>query len=175
MIPFVLTGLFAFIIYLVLTAGSGDVGLWSAPELLTGLLLAALVGAVAREFFCRHRNYRMLNPIRLLLLLVYACVPFFIEMTMANLNVAYRVITGKIRPGIMRVSSGMKTDLGVTLLADSITLTPGTLSVDLDEETNDLFIHIINMEEGEELQERIQARGLFSVSDIPAWIRRIAE
>jgi len=58
-----------------------------------------------------------------------------------------RVITGKINPGIVRISPNLKTDLGVTLLANAITLTPGTLTVDVDEKTNDLFIHWIGVEE----------------------------
>ena len=66
-------------------------------------------------------------------------------MAKANIDVAYRVITGKINPGIVKISPGLKTDLGITLLADSITLTPGTLSVDIDEKNNDLYIHWINV------------------------------
>ena len=73
--------------------------------------------------------------------------PFFIELAKANLDVAYRVITGRIRPGIIRLRSGMKSDFALFLLANSITLTPGTLTVDLDEKSNDLFIHVINIDE----------------------------
>ena len=60
---------------------------------------------------------------------------------------ANRVITGKINPGIVRISPKLKTDLGVTLLANSITLTPGTLTVDIDEKTNDLYVHWIAVKE----------------------------
>ena len=174
MIPFVVTAVFAFLVYLLLTAGSGNIIVWSPAELAVGFLLALLVAAASRNFFAEKRDYRMANPLRWLLLLFYV-VPFFLEMAKANVDVAYRVITGRIRPGIIRVAPGLSTDLGVVMLADSITLTPGTLSVDIDEKSNDLFIHIINLPPGEEKKERVEAGDLFTFTDIPVWIRRIAE
>ena len=91
----------------------------------------------------------MLNPLRLLLFLVYLIGPFFWAMAKANLDVAYRVITGKIRPGIVRLSTGLSTDFGVTLLANSITLTPGTVTVRLD--GGDILVHAIAREVGDDL------------------------
>jgi multicomponent Na+:H+ antiporter subunit E len=174
-IAFLVTAGMAFLLYLVLTAGSGSIGLWSLSELVMGALLALLTGLVTRKFLCRSESYRLLSPLRLLLLLIYVPGPFFIELTKANLDVAYRVITMKIRPGIVRVHSGLKTDLGIFMLANSITLTPGTLSVGIDEETNDLFIHNINVSEGDEKREVIESTELFGLANLPAWIRRIAE
>jgi multicomponent Na+:H+ antiporter subunit E len=117
----------------------------------------------------------MANPIRLLLLAVYAVIPFFIEMARANIDVAIRVITGNVRPGIVRVRTGMKTNLGELILANSITLTPGTLSVDVDDASGDLFVHLINVPDDIRTKKSIEARELFSFFNIPAWIRRIAE
>ena len=96
-------------------------------------------------------------------------------MAKANVDVACRVLTGRIRPGIVRVRSGMQSDLGVLMLSNSITLTPGTLTVGVDEETNDLFVHMINVPEGTENREFLEAREVFSIYDCPSWIRRIAE
>ncbi|HIH27646.1 MAG TPA: cation:proton antiporter [Methanoregulaceae archaeon] len=175
MIPFILTFLFSLFIYLVLTAGSGDVGLWSVSELIAGVALSLLTAAIARKFLCRGENYRMANPVRLILIPVYIIGPFFLEVIRANLDVAYRVITGRIRPGIIRVSSGLQTDLGIFMLANSITLTPGTITVDIDESTQDLFIHNINIHPGDEGKQVIPARDLFAFSDLATWIRRIAE
>lgn len=175
MIAFLVTAGVAFLIYLILTAGSGTIGFWSVSELVMGALLALLTGLVTRKFLCRSESFRLLSPIRLLLLLIYIPVPFFIELTKANLDVAYRVITMNIRPGIIRVHSGLKTDLGIFMLANSITLTPGTLTVGIDEETNDLFIHNINIGEGDEKREVIESTELFRMVNLPAWIRRIAE
>ncbi|MGB4235741.1 MAG: Na+/H+ antiporter subunit E [Methanoregulaceae archaeon] len=175
MIAFLVTFLLAFFIYLLLTAGSGSIGFWSASELIAGAGLGIVVAGITRKFLCRSENYRMVHPLRLLLIPVYILGPFLIEVTMANIDVAVRVITGRIRPGIIRVSSGLKTDLGIFMLANSITLTPGTITIDIDEKTNDLFVHNINIEPGGEEKTVTPARELFSFADIPAWIRRIAE
>ncbi|OPX69266.1 MAG: putative monovalent cation/H+ antiporter subunit E [Methanoregulaceae archaeon PtaB.Bin056] len=175
MIPFLLTFLLALLLYLLLTAGSGNLLLWSPQELVAGVVLSLLAAAVAKNFLCRSHNFRMANPLRLILIPLYLLGPFLLEVTLANLDVAYRVITGKIRPGIIRVQSGLKTDLGIFMLANSITLTPGTITVDIDEESHDLYVHNINVPAGWEAETGVIDRELFSLADIPAWIRRIAE
>ena len=96
-------------------------------------------------------------------------------MARANLDVAMRVITGRINPGIVRISPGLKTDLGVLLLANSITLTPGTLSVEVDEESGDLFVHVINVSEELAAKEIADEKDLFPIFNLVGWIRRIAE
>ncbi|HUU74736.1 MAG TPA: Na+/H+ antiporter subunit E [Methanoregulaceae archaeon] len=175
MIPFLLTAIFALAVYLVLTAGTGNIGLWSASELIAGLALSLVTAGITRNFFCRSGSYRMANPARFLLIPLYFIGPFLLEVTKANLDVAYRVITGKVRPGIIRVSSDLKTDLGIFMLANSITLTPGTITVDIDEATHDLYVHNINLSPGEEEKEVIRDSELFSLVNLPAWIRRITE
>ncbi|MDG6256378.1 MAG: Na+/H+ antiporter subunit E [Methanomicrobiaceae archaeon] len=175
MIAFLVTALFAYLVYLVLTAGSGTIGLWSQAELIAGGGISLVVAAISRKFFCRTGEYRMANPLRWVLLVAYAAVPFFIEMARANIDVAYRVITGKIRPGIVKLSTGLETDLGVLLLANSITLTPGTLTVGVDEETNDLYVHMINIGMGTETKESFEPDDVFALFQFPEWIRRIAE
>lgn len=173
--PFLVTALLAFLFYLLLAAGSGEILVWSAEEIGAGLIIAAGTGIIARKVLCRSGSMRMLSPVRLILLALYIPGPFFIELTKANLDVAYRVITGRIRPGIIRLKSGMKSDLALLMLANSITLTPGTLTVDVDEKTNDLFIHVINIDEETGKKPALEAEELFAFMDLPGWIRRIAE
>ena len=173
--PFIVTAVSAFILYLIFTSGSGEVaGLWSFDEIIAGLMISVVVGAVSGRFFCSSKNYRMANPLRWILLLVYI-IPFFIEMARANIDVAMRVITGKINPGIIRVSPGLKTDLGILLLANSITLTPGTLSVEVDDESGDLFVHVINVSDELAGKEIAGEEDLFPLFNLVKWIRRIAE
>lgn len=172
---FIVTSVFAFVLYLVITAGSGGVlWLWSYDEMVAGVFVALVVGAISGRFFCSTDSYRMANPIRWVLLVVYV-IPFFIEMARANIDVAWRVITGRINPGIIRISPGLKTDLGVLLLANSITLTPGTLTVEVDEETGDFFIHVLNVDGKLAGKEKVEDREVFSYFDLASWIRRIAE
>ena len=173
MIAFIVTTIFCFIIYLLLTTGSGtDVWIWSYEELLFGIILSAISGFVARTIFMK-KSLRMLNPVRWIMFLVYVIGPLFVGMAKANFDVAYRVITGKINPGIVKISPDLKTDLGITMLANSITLTPGTLTVDIDEDKNDLYIHWINVKK--EALEKKPVDCKYICCKFDKWIRRIAE
>ena len=172
---FLVTALVAFLFYLLLVAGSGSVLVWSYEEIVAGVIIGIGTGIIVRKIFCRSGSFRTANPVRLILLALYIPGPFFVELTKANLDVAYRVITGRIRPGIIRLKSGMKSDFALLMLANSITLTPGTLTVDVDEKSNDLFIHVINIDEDTEKKTALEAEEIFSYMDLPKWIRRIAE
>jgi multicomponent Na+:H+ antiporter subunit E len=70
-------------------------------------------------------------------------VVFLWECIKANIDVAYRVLhpAMPIRPGIVRVKTTLKSDLAKMLLANSITMTPGTISVDIIDDY--LYIHWI--------------------------------
>jgi multicomponent Na+:H+ antiporter subunit E len=169
MIGFIVTFLLSLIGYFLLTVSSGEIlGLWSIFELVIGIILSLIVAVLATKVLFQKRNYKILNPRRWITFLIYFIGPFFWSMIKCNLDVAYRVITGKINPGIVKISPGLKTDLGITLLADSITLTPGTLTVDIDEKTNDLYIHWINVT-------TLTPTTADICGTFPQWIRRIAE
>lgn len=178
MIAFIVTTIVCFITYLLLTIGSATegsdlfgLGLWSIYEILFGLILSIIVGIIGSKLFVK-KSFRMLNPVRWFTFIAYLFY-FFIELAKANFDVAYRVITGKINPGIVKISPNLKTDLGITLLANSITLTPGTLSVDIDEDTNDLYIHWINVKEEALKKKPVECK--FVCANFDKWARRIAE
>lgn len=87
------------------------------------------------EFFARR-------PWRFLWFFDYAAI-FLWECAKANLDVAYRVLHPDlpIRPGTIRVKTSLKSDLGLAFLANSLSLTPGNTSVDIDRERGILYIH----------------------------------
>jgi len=173
MIAFLVTTIFCFIIYLLLTTGSGtDVWIWSFEEIWFGVILSVITGLVARTILIK-KSLRMLNPVRWIMFIAYTIGPFFVGMAKANFDVAYRVITGKINPGIVKISPDLKTDLGITMLANSITLTPGTLTVDIDEEKNDLYIHWINVKKEALKKKPVDCKHICGNFD--KWVRRIAE
>jgi multicomponent Na+:H+ antiporter subunit E len=125
----------------------------AAQSLICGLLVATLVAGVFGRMFPRNPG-RLLNPARYLWLAAY--VPTFLwACLMANLDVAYRVLHLRlpIRPGIVKVRTTIRSDMGKFILANSITLTPGTLSVDFVGQ--DLYIHWINVS-GDSPQARAQ-------------------
>jgi len=125
--------------------------LWIVWELLTwsvdiqnvmaGALTALVVTIVFGHLFFPN-VIQLFNPRRIVWFLYYIPV-FLLHMVKANLDVAYRVlhVDVPIRPGIVRVHTELKSDLGLTFLANSITLTPGTLTVDII--GSDMYIHWI--------------------------------
>lgn len=68
---------------------------------------------------------------------------FLWEVVKANLQVAYEVITpqNNMKPGIVKIPLEAKTNIEITLLANLITLTPGTLSLDVSEDRKVLYVH----------------------------------
>ena len=85
---------------------------------------------------------------------------FTVELIKANVDVAARVVSPSlpIRPGIVKVQTRLRSRLGRLLLANSITLTPGTITVDTDADL--LYIHWISVEatEPEEATRRIVSK-----------------
>jgi len=114
-------------------------------EVLAGVILALLVAGLGYKGFTR-RGLGIFSPRRLVHLLIYVPV-FFWEMIKANFDVAYRVVHPRmpIRPGIVAIKTELKTDIGKLFLANSITLTPGTLTMDVRGEY--MFIHWINVKD----------------------------
>ena len=90
----------------------------------------------------KHKNFFLT---RLFWFILYIPILFY-YMLIANLDVLYRVIHPKmpINPGIVRVQTKLKSDTARTALANSITLTPGTLTVDITSK-GVLYIHCINI------------------------------
>jgi len=168
---FVIATILALVFYLFLSFGSGtDIFYWSYMEAGLGLLFAVLAGMFAQRVFKKlgvNPSYKCFNPWRWLLFVVYIFGPFLFALTKANLDVAYRVLTGRIKPGIVRIKPALKSGFATTLLANSITLTPGTLTVDIGKD-NELFVHWINVKDKEPKTE--QVCGSFA-----KWARRIAE
>ena len=70
---------------------------------------------------------------------------FLVALIRSNFDVAKRVISPSlpINPGIVEVETKLKSKIGRLVLANSITLTPGTLSIEIED--NKLFIHWINV------------------------------
>ena len=171
MMAFIVTSITAFIFYLLLTTSSGNLLLWGKEEIIIGIVFAIIVGAITKNIFIK-KSFRMLSPKRFFLFLVYLIVVWFPALAIANLDVAYRVITGRINPGIVKISPKLPNDLSVMILANSITLTPGTLTVEVDEKTNDLYIHWINVDVA--ALKKMPRDPKYVCGKFPEWARRIA-
>jgi len=112
-----------------------------------GVFVAGFVAYMTGDMFVK-RPHMFKSPKRYFWFLYY--IPIFIwECFKANIDVAYRVghPDMPINPGIVKVKTILRSDTGLTFLANSITLTPGTLSVDVDQENGFLYVHWINVKD----------------------------
>lgn len=76
-------------------------------------------------------------------------VVLVIEILKSSFDVAFRVVDGKIDPVVIEIDTKLERPISQVILANSITLTPGTLSVDLDSENRVLKVAIITPREKE--------------------------
>ncbi|MCU0344400.1 MAG: Na+/H+ antiporter subunit E [Ignavibacterium sp.] len=83
---------------------------------------------------------------------------FVKELIVANLKVAFDIITPKdyMEPGIVAVPLDAETDMEITLLANLITLTPGTLSLDVSKDRKILYIHTLYLDDAEKFRAEIK-------------------
>ena len=75
---------------------------------------------------------------------------FFIKaLLVSNLRVLWDVVTPShsSRPGIIRLPLDARTDVEIMLVANLISLTPGTLSIDLSEDRRHLYVHVMFLDD----------------------------
>jgi multicomponent Na+:H+ antiporter subunit E len=114
---------------------------FSVANLIVGSVASLICALFFGRFFIKNVS-KLLQPQRYFWFIVYLFI-FVWECIKANLDVAYRVLhpAMPIKPGIVKVKTTLKSDLAKTLLANSITMTPGTISVDIIDDY--LYIHWI--------------------------------
>lgn len=114
-------------------------------EVIAGLILSLLISLIAGEFLITTKSTQGL--IRRLGFFIKYIFRFLWEMIKANIDVAYLVIHPMlpIKPGIVKIKTKLTKDSAITMLCNSITLTPGTLTVDVSETDKELYIHWIKV------------------------------
>jgi multicomponent Na+:H+ antiporter subunit E len=130
----------AFLVWMALTMGG-------LQEAVVGIVVAAVVASVAGRFI-----FEPGAPARrdILSRTFFAIRYFFIflwEMIKANVHVASIVLHPKcpIKPGIVKIRTRLTKDAAITVLGNSITLTPGTFTIDVNPEKKELYIHCIEV------------------------------
>jgi len=113
-------------------------------EFVTGILISLVLA------FFLSASYSTLGlpslSLKRLSAFIFYLGVLLIEIVKANIDVAYRVLHPKmpIKPGIVTIRTNLKQDIAKLILANSITLTPGTFTVDIIGDR--LLIHWINVE-----------------------------
>lgn len=119
----------------------------SFPVWVTGLGIALVVTWLFRRHSTLLADIR-LHPKALLFSLIYIMV-FLKELIVSNFDMARRVISPSlpVNPGIVEVKTKLRSRLGRMILANSITLTPGTFTVEIRDDS--LFIHWIDVKDSD--------------------------
>ena len=158
------TGLRIFLSTFVLwLLGSGRFSFEHPLLLVLGLASAALVTAL-----CRRMNLfdEEALPVQLLLPRVPFYLPWLlVEIMRSSVDVLRRGLTPgfDLEPTVLTVEGSQRSDLGLVVYANSITLTPGTVSIDSDTHAHLITVHAIAEEDAEALRE----------GDMDRWIRRL--
>ena len=146
----------------------------SWPNLLVGGAISLIIASFMYENLTddlRCKGPLIKKIINLLLVQVpqYVFIMAF-QLIESNVRVAKHAIFMDIDPGIIKIETDLKSETGTTLLANSITLTPGTLTMDLDKKLDktNLYVHWINLEtlNSEEAGDEIKG-------DVERWLKKI--
>ncbi|MGY5802943.1 Na+/H+ antiporter subunit E [Rhizobium sp. LEGMi12c] len=126
-------------------------GSTSFVNLVFGFVLAAIALAIVRS---SYGGVLYLGRIRriLMLLLVFVC-----ELAKSVWAVAVTVMSPRmdVKPGIFAFPLTVDRDFEITLLANLITLTPGTLSVDVSDDRKTLYVHALDCSDPEAIRRSI--------------------
>tara|TARA_R110002110_G_C13461959_1_gene718343 strand:+ start:5165 stop:5635 length:471 start_codon:yes stop_codon:yes gene_type:complete len=120
-------------------------------NLLFGFVLGYLSLWLVRHRFDAHEFNRPARILRLVFL-------FLMELILSAFRVASDTISPRMdfRPAIIALPLDVKHDVEIMLLANLISLTPGTLSVDVSEDSSTLYIHAMNVDDPEALRREIK-------------------
>jgi len=131
---------------------------FTPQNLVVGFVLGGVIGfalrgaameiAISRSTFSIKRLFRIVNYIMHLIK----------EIVIANFKVMKLILTPrlKVRPGIIALPTEVRGDLQVTILGNSITLTPGTITMLVTSDQNTLYVHTLDIEAPEKVRREIK-------------------
>ena len=125
-----------FVLWLILTSNV------QIANILIGAAVSFSIALLYTKLF-RHKVFEFINPLWLMLYLFVLLK----NLLVSNLQISKRILSRdmKLSPAIIAVKTNLESDWKKLLLANSITLTPGTLTLDIVDDT--LFIHVIEYHE----------------------------
>lgn len=130
----------SFLVWIALTS------IRDTQEVIAGFIVALLVTLLAGHFLIAAESRK--HPIRRTFAAILYFFKFLWEMIKANLHVAYLVVHPQmpIKPGIVKIKTRLTNEAAITILTNSITLTPGTLTVDVNPDDKAIYVHWIDVE-----------------------------
>ncbi|WP_266205458.1 Na+/H+ antiporter subunit E [Pontibacter kalidii] len=109
------------------------------------------------SYFYRRSYFRKVPK------LVYFILFFLKELLIANLRIAYDIMTPnyRLQPTVMAFPLKAQTDLEISILANIIGLTPGTISLDVSEDRKTLYVHTLYLKHGDVEQLKLHIKNGF--------------
>ncbi len=161
------TAIVCFCFWLILTNS------FAAQELIAGGVVSIAVALFSARFLIHENSLWLFHPKRFFILFLLYPFIFMWELLKANWDVAKRAFhPGKpnVNPGTVKVPTNLKSEYGLASLSNAITLTPGTITLDVAEEDgqNYFYIHWIDVAETDGV-----AAGETIKGTLEKWIARI--
>lgn len=130
-------------------------------DAVVGAFFFGVVVGVPIAFLFRKFYSPTIDPVRVVRVVPYAVLyvlVFLQEVIVANVDVAYRSLAPgpPLEPEVIYLPLRVQTDFAITTIANSVTITPGTLALDHDHDRNALYIHVINGRDIESIVEPIR-------------------
>ncbi|MBN2615598.1 MAG: Na+/H+ antiporter subunit E [Bacteroidales bacterium] len=134
---FILNWFFMMLVWIMFTST------FATQEVVVGAIVTMFISMMSISMFTCC-TLKILSPVRIFWMVYYLLV-FIVALIKANLDVARRVLTPSlpINPGVVKFKTQLTTNYSKMVLANSITLTPGTLTVDVIDDT--FYIHWIDV------------------------------
>lgn len=153
---------FAILVWLVVVW----ITLWEVASW-ANLLGGALVAAAVVYLLPPHRSSRAVGfrPVAALRLLLY----FLWELIQASAFMAWEVMTPRNRIGAAVVSVPLSSDVAgvVTAVANMVSLTPGTVTLDVDEANRTIFVHVLHLKSVEETRKSVEKLEALNLAAFP--------
>lgn len=126
----------------------------SPGHIVLGLFFAITIPLLINNM--RGEKPKLKKPwlaIRYLFVVIY-------DIVVANMQVAVLVLgpTSRLRPGFVAIPIELSTDVGITVLASTVSLTPGTVSTEVSEDKQWLYVHALHLDNEQELIDEIKQR-----------------
>lgn len=148
----ILTFISVFIVWIILTGRISD------EVIVIGVVIAAITTYLFSDMLFRisNRRFTVMEHLRRLILLILFIPVFFYEALVAALKVTKHVFEKEpsFSPGIVKVKTSLTNVSAISILANLITLTPGTLTLDFDKSERVFYIHWIDVTTKEEAKGR---------------------
>ena len=169
---FLKTSLLCFIIYILLIIE--NISSITAQEIIAAIIISITVSLITCPLLIKEDSFHI--PRISAILSIICFIPIYTkELIKANISMAKKDLSFRTdySSAVVKIKTDLKSDYGLAMLANCITLTPGTITIDIVEENrvNYLYVHCINIDfEIEDDDEKIaeEIKGNFE-----PWIRRI--